>query len=281
MLFWYVFALGVPCRTLQLCSLAPCWRRQVFQKETVALICSLEEPVSLHFLQRKPLDMSLLTLPLQNTLKNVACHCPSDLTSFFIILIYFSIFFSLSSVYHQFWHLPYYLPPILFVIATAESPVLPQPFHLHPHLFSLRNFLILLSLTLLQESPYFWTHSPMRHFPQNCCFLSTSFFQFFNVSRNWLPCLSFKPLFDHLQFFFYCLPRLPMLRSHKHIHCLEIFESSYAYLHQLYVFNCCVCQTSSKQHPSPKVDKEGGFSLKFQPSAPVDFGLVCFFCFPL
>lgn len=53
-----------------------------------------------------------------------------------------------------------------------------------------------------------------------------------------------------------------MLRSHRHIHCLEMFESSYAYLYRLYVFNCFVCQTSSKQHPSPKVDKEGGFSLR-------------------
>lgn len=53
-----------------------------------------------------------------------------------------------------------------------------------------------------------------------------------------------------------------MLRSHRRIHCLEMFESSYAYLHQLYVFNCFACQTSSKQHPSPKVDKEGSFSLR-------------------
>lgn len=92
--------------------------------------------------------------------------------------------------------------PSFFVIATAKSPVLPQSFHLHPHLSTLRNFLFLLALTLLQECPSFWTHSLMRHFPQNCCFLSTSFFQFFNVYRNWLPCLSFKPLFDCLQFYF-------------------------------------------------------------------------------
>lgn len=90
-LFWYVFALSVPCRYFGSAAWLPTegeW--EALQKETVALICSLEEPVFLHLVQRKPLEMSL-TLQLQNTLKNVACHCPSDLTSLLIISIYFSI----------------------------------------------------------------------------------------------------------------------------------------------------------------------------------------------
>lgn len=130
--------------------------------------------------------------------------------------------------------------PFFFVIATAKSPVLPQSFHLRPHLFTLRNFF--LPLTLLQEFPLFMDPQSHEAFPPKML-LSTSFSQFFYVSRNRLPCLSFKPL---LGFFFYSLSRLPMLRSHGHVHSLETFEGSYAYLHQLCVFNWFVCQTPLK-----------------------------------
>lgn len=76
-------------QVLWLCSSAPyvssltSAERQPLQKETVlaALICSLEEFVSSSYLQRKPLKMSLLTLALKNTLKNVPCHYPSALSS--------------------------------------------------------------------------------------------------------------------------------------------------------------------------------------------------------
>lgn len=68
-----MFALGVLCRYFGYAAWLPAeGERQALQKETIALIGSLEEPISLHFLQRKPLEISLLTLPIQNTLKNVA-----------------------------------------------------------------------------------------------------------------------------------------------------------------------------------------------------------------
>lgn len=51
-----------------------------------------------------------------------------------------------------------------------------------------------------------------------------------------------------------------MLRPYIAWKCLKAVM--HIYTSSMHVFNRFVCQTSSKQHPSPKVDKEGGVSLR-------------------
>lgn len=115
-----------------------------------------------------------------------------------------------------------------------------------------------LSHFFCQNTFFFGPPVPRGIFPKiTVCYSVRSSIFWVSLLTDYLASLwnSFLILFSPSSFCQGC----PRWRSHGRIHCLEMFEGSYAYLHQLYMFNWFACQTSSKRHSLPNEDKKGGF----------------------